>query len=136
MMAFAVEDQGVGIPKDQQQRVLERFESRSQGSKHRGAGLGLSIVKSLVELHGGAMSLEVRARPRHARDRALSRGAACASPSRHPRPPVHERTSGRATSMRPASSGWPSCWRSRSGAATSSPCAASSAPARPRSRAR
>jgi signal transduction histidine kinase len=58
MMAFAVEDNGVGIPKDQQQRVLERFESRSQGSKHRGAGLGLSIVKSLVELHGGTMSLE------------------------------------------------------------------------------
>jgi signal transduction histidine kinase len=58
MVAFAVEDNGVGIPKDQQQRVLERFESRSQGSKHRGAGLGLSIVKSLVELHGGTMSLE------------------------------------------------------------------------------
>src|SRR6185503_12077137 len=57
MMAFAVEDRGVGIPKEQQQRVLERFESRSQGSKHRGAGLGLSIVKSLVELHGGAMAL-------------------------------------------------------------------------------
>jgi signal transduction histidine kinase len=58
MMAFAVEDNGVGIPKDQQQRVLERFESHSQGSKHRGAGLGLSIVKSLVELHGGSMSLQ------------------------------------------------------------------------------
>jgi signal transduction histidine kinase len=58
MMAFAVADHGVGIPKDQQQRVLERFESRSQGSKHRGAGLGLSIVKSLVELHGGSMSLD------------------------------------------------------------------------------
>lgn len=58
MMAFAVEDQGVGIPKDDQQRVFERFESRSQGSKHRGAGLGLSIVKSLVELHGGTLSLE------------------------------------------------------------------------------
>jgi signal transduction histidine kinase len=58
MMAFAVEDKGVGIPKDQQQRVIERFESRSQGSKHRGAGLGLSIVKSLVGLHGGAMELQ------------------------------------------------------------------------------
>jgi signal transduction histidine kinase len=58
MMACAGEDKGVGIPKEQQQRVLERFESRSQGSKHRGAGLGLSIVKSLVELHGGSMSLE------------------------------------------------------------------------------
>jgi signal transduction histidine kinase len=58
MMAFAVEDHGVGIPKEDQGRVLERFESRSQGSKHRGAGLGLSIVKSLVELHGGTMSLD------------------------------------------------------------------------------
>jgi signal transduction histidine kinase len=58
MMAFAVEDQGVGIPKEDQGRVFERFESRTQGSKHRGAGLGLSIVKSLVELHGGVMALE------------------------------------------------------------------------------
>ncbi len=58
MTAFMIEDSGVGIPKEQQTRVLERFESRSQGSKHRGAGLGLSVVKSLVELHGGTMSLD------------------------------------------------------------------------------
>jgi len=58
VVAFRVEDQGVGIPKDQQWRVFERFESRSQGSGHRGAGLGLSIVKSLVELHGGTVSLD------------------------------------------------------------------------------
>ncbi len=56
-MIFAVEDEGVGIPKDQQSIVFERFESRSQGSRHRGAGLGLSIVKSVVELHGGDMEL-------------------------------------------------------------------------------
>jgi signal transduction histidine kinase len=58
MVVFAVEDQGVGIPKDQQWKVFDRFESRSHGSTHRGAGLGLSIVKSLVELHGGTVSLE------------------------------------------------------------------------------
>lgn len=58
MVAFSVEDDGIGIPKDQQARVLERFESRSQSGKHRGAGLGLSIVKSLVELHNGDMRLE------------------------------------------------------------------------------
>ena len=58
MMAFAVEDQGVGIPKEEQRRVFERFESRTQGSKHRGVGLGLSIVESLVQLHGGVMALE------------------------------------------------------------------------------
>jgi signal transduction histidine kinase len=58
MMAFTVEDQGVGIPPEEQWKVFDRFESRSHGSSHRGAGLGLSIVKSLVELHGGNVSLE------------------------------------------------------------------------------
>jgi signal transduction histidine kinase len=57
-MKFSVEDQGVGVPKEQQARVFERFESRSQGSNHRGAGLGLSIVKSLVDLHGGTVTFE------------------------------------------------------------------------------
>jgi signal transduction histidine kinase len=57
MINFSVEDQGAGIPAEQQPRVFERFVSRTQGSKHRGAGLGLSIVKSLVELHGGDAKL-------------------------------------------------------------------------------
>jgi len=56
-VVFSIEDQGVGIPEDQLDRVFERFESQSHGSKHRGAGLGLSIVKSLVELHAGTMEL-------------------------------------------------------------------------------
>ena len=55
-MLFSVEDQGLGIPKDQQAKIFDRFESRSHGSKHRGAGLGLSIVKNLVDLHGGHVS--------------------------------------------------------------------------------
>ncbi len=57
MIAFAVQDSGVGIPEEYQASVFGRFESRSQGSKHRGAGLGLAIVKSLVELHGGRIAL-------------------------------------------------------------------------------
>lgn len=55
---FAIADNGIGIPKDEQARVFDRFESRTMGSGHRGAGLGLSIVKSLVELHGGSVSLD------------------------------------------------------------------------------
>ena len=55
---FCVEDRGIGIPRDQLARVFQRFESGGQGSKHRGAGLGLSIVKSLIELHGGAVQIE------------------------------------------------------------------------------
>ncbi len=57
-IVFSVEDQGVGIPRDLQNRIFERFESRSFGSKHRGVGLGLSISRHLVELHGGEMRLE------------------------------------------------------------------------------
>jgi signal transduction histidine kinase len=41
-----------------QDRVFNWFESHSQGSRHRGAGLGLSIVRSFVELHGGTVTLD------------------------------------------------------------------------------
>ena len=55
---FLIEDNGVGIPHEVQKRVFDRFESDSHGSRHRGAGLGLSIAKSLVDLHGGEIELE------------------------------------------------------------------------------
>ena len=57
-LRIEIEDNGSGIPPEQQARVFERFESRSQGSEHRGAGLGLSIVKSLVALHRGRVNLD------------------------------------------------------------------------------
>ncbi|MGE0202328.1 MAG: ATP-binding protein [Hyphomicrobiaceae bacterium] len=57
IVVFSVADEGRGIAKENQAKVFERFESQTQGSRHRGAGLGLSIVKSLVELHGGRVEL-------------------------------------------------------------------------------
>ena len=39
-------------------QVFARFVGRDSGSRRRGAGLGLSIVKSFVELHGGTVSIE------------------------------------------------------------------------------
>ncbi len=57
-VVFTIEDQGVGIPVDRQAQVFQRFETDSRGSGHRGAGLGLSIAKSLVDLHGGHISLQ------------------------------------------------------------------------------
>jgi len=41
-------------------RVFDRFESRTTGSRHRGVGLGLSLVRSFVELHGGHVTLDSR----------------------------------------------------------------------------
>ena len=54
---LSVSDQGRGIPADVRDRVFERFESRAGGTGHRGVGLGLSIVRSFVELHGGRVEL-------------------------------------------------------------------------------
>ncbi|MDA7948666.1 MAG: PAS-domain containing protein [Hyphomicrobiaceae bacterium] len=57
MIAICVEDEGRGIPEDYQESAFDRFETRPLGSRHRGAGLGLTIVKNLVELHGGHVAL-------------------------------------------------------------------------------
>jgi signal transduction histidine kinase len=56
-MVFSVIDRGPGIPEELKERIFNRFESHPRGSRHHGAGLGLSIVRSLVELHGGRVCL-------------------------------------------------------------------------------
>ena len=59
MATIAVRDDGIGIPKDMQGRVFDLFTQvnqsldRSQG----GLGIGLSLVKKLVELHGGSVTV-------------------------------------------------------------------------------
>jgi signal transduction histidine kinase len=57
-IVIAVTDNGPGIPPDVQDRVFDWFETHPLGSRHRGAGLGLSIVRSFVELHGGTVTLD------------------------------------------------------------------------------
>ncbi|MEZ2328772.1 ATP-binding protein [Mesorhizobium sp. RCC_202] len=58
---FAVHDDGPGMPPDVLESVFRRFEPRTNGGRRRGAGLGLSIVKSFVELHGGTVRIETGA---------------------------------------------------------------------------
>jgi signal transduction histidine kinase len=52
-----VSDTGRGIDPDYQEKVFERFQARPISGGHRGPGLGLSLVKSFVELHEGEVSL-------------------------------------------------------------------------------
>lgn len=55
---FMVKDTGVGIAEEDQRRVFEKFERAHEGvGRPSGTGLGLSLVKNLVELHGGSVSL-------------------------------------------------------------------------------
>jgi signal transduction histidine kinase len=55
---FTVEDDGAGIPRDFLPTVFDRFSSRGRGAARGGVGLGLSIVKSFVSLHGGTVEIE------------------------------------------------------------------------------
>jgi signal transduction histidine kinase len=57
-VVFTVTDCGPGIPADVKDKVFDWFESHSHGSRHRGAGLGLSLVRSFVELHGGRVRVD------------------------------------------------------------------------------
>ena len=54
---FSVTDSGPGIPADVLGKVFDWFESHSLGSQHRGPGIGLSLVRSFVELHGGTVTI-------------------------------------------------------------------------------
>ncbi len=57
-VVFSVTDQGPGIPPEMKNRIFDWFETHPMGSQHRGAGLGLSIVRSFVELHGGTVGID------------------------------------------------------------------------------
>ncbi len=57
-VVFSVTDRGPGIPPESKDRIFDWFETDPQGSDHRGPGLGLSLVRSFVELHGGRVVLD------------------------------------------------------------------------------
>jgi two-component system cell cycle sensor histidine kinase PleC len=61
---LSVRDNGTGIPEDEIETVLATFGRGSQAIKNadQGSGLGLPIVKSLVELHGGVFRLRSKLR--------------------------------------------------------------------------
>lgn len=52
-----VRDNGPGIPPEERERIFERFH-RASGRRSEGAGLGLAIVRAIVDSHGGHVSVE------------------------------------------------------------------------------
>lgn len=61
-LVISVEDTGIGIPKEEQERMFEAFSQQSNQSnkEYGGTGLGLTIVKELVGLMGGTISMQSR----------------------------------------------------------------------------
>lgn len=59
-LSIRVEDGGIGIAKEDQKRIFERFYRVDKGRSKRvaGTGLGLSIVKHVTEFYGGCVSVE------------------------------------------------------------------------------
>jgi signal transduction histidine kinase/ABC-type uncharacterized transport system substrate-binding protein len=59
-VSVSVKDSGIGIPKDKQEFIFDRFTQidSSLSRNGEGSGIGLSLVKSLVELHNGKIYLE------------------------------------------------------------------------------
>ena len=57
---FSVSDTGIGVKKEDQNRIFNPFEQADGSStrKFEGTGLGLSVTKGIVEMHGGAIWLE------------------------------------------------------------------------------
>lgn len=59
-VTIRIKDDGVGISEEVQEEIFKRFvqEDKSFNRKKEGSGIGLALVKSLVELHGGQVYLE------------------------------------------------------------------------------
>jgi len=57
-LVFQISDEGIGIPADDLLHLFEPFHRAKNATKIQGTGLGMSIVKSNVEAHGGTISVE------------------------------------------------------------------------------
>lgn len=60
VLRIKVKDTGIGIPRDKQEKIFERFfQNEVPGSMvNQGSGIGLSITKEFVRLHGGELTVE------------------------------------------------------------------------------
>jgi signal transduction histidine kinase len=57
---ISIKDNGLGIPENQLEAIFDRFKQvdMSLTRNHEGSGIGLSLVKSLVEMHKGTINVE------------------------------------------------------------------------------
>jgi signal transduction histidine kinase len=62
-VAIAVSDRGIGVPREEAQKIFEKFYrvGRSDTQARRGSGVGLALVKHVAEAHGGRISVESEA---------------------------------------------------------------------------
>jgi signal transduction histidine kinase len=59
-LVIAVKDNGVGIPADELPRIWERLYRGDKSRSQKGLGLGLCLVKAVVQAHGGKVAVSSR----------------------------------------------------------------------------
>jgi signal transduction histidine kinase len=61
-ISISVTDHGIGIPRDEREKIFEKFHRVGTGLVHdvKGSGLGLSIVKHIVDAHNGRVTVDSR----------------------------------------------------------------------------
>jgi two-component system sensor histidine kinase VicK len=59
-MKISVSDNGIGIPPEEQEKIFQRFYQveKHLTRRHGGLGLGLSIARDMIEMHGGRIWVE------------------------------------------------------------------------------
>jgi signal transduction histidine kinase len=59
-LALSVADHGIGIPAAEHARIFEKFYrvGQSETQSRRGSGVGLALVRHIVEAHGGAVTVQ------------------------------------------------------------------------------
>jgi signal transduction histidine kinase len=60
MVTFEVEDHGLGISAEEQEKIFERFYRSPSGDGQGGYGLGLFLVRHIMTAHGGTAEVESR----------------------------------------------------------------------------
>ena len=58
LICIRISDRGIGMTPEQQARVFERFYRADTSGKTSGTGLGMSIVKEIIDLHGGELAID------------------------------------------------------------------------------
>lgn len=60
-IVFYIEDQGEGIPEDAKKKIFDKFYQHDNSRRQEGHGLGLSLVKRILDISGGEIGVEDRA---------------------------------------------------------------------------
>ena len=57
MAVIQVEDDGIGIPAEEQEHIFERFHQANSHKDNTGSGIGLNVAKEYVQLHNGKIEV-------------------------------------------------------------------------------